>query len=499
MIFQRTKGVIMLFRVLAVAMVATGLTPYMGQARTMDQSQGPAELPPASFNGNQFVDSSGCIFLRAGFGSQTSWVPRVTRDRHLYCGYKPTFAANETRPNHEGSFSTSMPLSPKKPTVTASAAESAGTSMPNATAGSAEAFTAQSTPGIASGTPVAAVPAAKAMQRSRAQVAPARVIPAAVVGGPSIAGRPVQLVRKAQCADYAPEVSQVYTLSDGRSAISCAPGSNTYLVVRVVAGSNQPQAAANTANYQPDDTGSANVPIAPPAPLLPYKGGNGTTTANYHAYGAGAPARAAAATSGGQQVYSAISTGDPFARSLNSLPRSASGATEVPPGYKQAWSDGRLNPQRGPRTPEGNAQMDLVWTHSVPRELINTTTMRNAAAQNPGLRYPETAAPPRPTREVAVTRRAPLRAIGSSRDMARASAPVATGSYVQVGSFGVPSNANDTAARLRAMGYPVAMGHLRSHGRVLQTVMAGPFGSSAQLSAALHQVRAAGFGDAYIR
>jgi hypothetical protein len=34
------------------------------------------------------------------------------------------------------------------------------------------------------------------------------------------------------------------------------------------------------------------------------------------------------------------------------------------------WTDGRLNPYRGIRTVEGDAQMRMVWTDTVPRRLV---------------------------------------------------------------------------------------------------------------------------------
>lgn len=45
------------------------------------------------------------------------------------------------------------------------------------------------------------------------------------------------------------------------------------------------------------------------------------------------------------------------------------GALTVPCGYKPAWTDGRLNPQRGPRTALGHLQMAQVLDpDSVPME-----------------------------------------------------------------------------------------------------------------------------------
>ena len=42
----------------------------------------------------------------------------------------------------------------------------------------------------------------------------------------------------------------------------------------------------------------------------------------------------------------------------------------VPAGMKRAWEDDRLNPRRAHQTFEGKARMDLMWTDTAPRRLI---------------------------------------------------------------------------------------------------------------------------------
>ena len=46
---------------------------------------GPAELPPDDYAGQQYADSKGCLFLRAGPKGDETWIPRVTRDGVPLC------------------------------------------------------------------------------------------------------------------------------------------------------------------------------------------------------------------------------------------------------------------------------------------------------------------------------------------------------------------------------------------------------------------------------
>lgn len=50
----------------------------------------PAELPPPDYAGLQYVDSKGCMFARAGNGSEVLWIPRVSRKGVPVCGNPPS-------------------------------------------------------------------------------------------------------------------------------------------------------------------------------------------------------------------------------------------------------------------------------------------------------------------------------------------------------------------------------------------------------------------------
>lgn len=79
------------FSGLAALVLVVGIA---GGSAVAAQGTEPAELPPAGFSGNQYVDSKGCVFLRAGLGATTTWVARLGRDRKPVCGYAPTPTAS---------------------------------------------------------------------------------------------------------------------------------------------------------------------------------------------------------------------------------------------------------------------------------------------------------------------------------------------------------------------------------------------------------------------
>lgn len=58
----------------------------------------PAELPLQSFTSEQYVDSTGCAFIRTGQGASTDWIPRISRDRRQICGLPPSLSQMAAAP-----------------------------------------------------------------------------------------------------------------------------------------------------------------------------------------------------------------------------------------------------------------------------------------------------------------------------------------------------------------------------------------------------------------
>lgn len=86
-------GVVMLPKLPFVAIVAALLSAGAVQAQSLSRLGGPANLPPQGFDGQQFADARGCLFMRAGFGANVTWVPRVDSHHIPLCGFPPSFDA----------------------------------------------------------------------------------------------------------------------------------------------------------------------------------------------------------------------------------------------------------------------------------------------------------------------------------------------------------------------------------------------------------------------
>lgn len=80
----------MRFRLVAMVLALGVGSPVVSGARTIAQVGPPTNPPPASFTGRQFVDSRGCVYMRAGYDGHVTWVPRIDNAKQVLCGYRPT-------------------------------------------------------------------------------------------------------------------------------------------------------------------------------------------------------------------------------------------------------------------------------------------------------------------------------------------------------------------------------------------------------------------------
>ena len=196
----------------------------------------------------------------------------------------------------------------------------------------------------------------------------------------------------------------------------------------------------------------------------------------------------------------------------------------VPAGYKSLLPIDYSPQTRGQGTAEGKMAMDLLWTQTMPRCLIDVTNGRDVTTTYPKIRYPYTTASSRsyalagPTTTTTATTTKRTKA-GSKPDEASPSnmkritkivdtladlandepqtAALATGRFIQVATFGVPANAERALARFGQAGLPGQARLLRRGGKDYQIVMLGPFLDQAGLGNALTAARQAGFKDAF--
>ena len=434
-----------------VAVLAAVSGVYSAQAQSVSDIGGPRELPPAGFKGQMYVDSRGCVFLRAGLNGTTNWVPRVSRDRKALCGYPPTAAAM-AKPIE---VATAAEMAAPKPVVeVAPAPRAAG--KPISTVA-----TLTSPPAIRSTAPTRPVdPYLARVQPAQLGVTMAQAPVPYGIAAPAAGAAPVAgSGRKIGCYSSAP-VPRVVALSNGGTAVLCTKGDGSLEGMRAPLYAKVAEGVGNRVGaglYNP--------------PGVPVARGNISADQLGSSHRATVVAGAGYAT-GGRVV---VSSG------------AAHPQVVVPEGYKAAWTDDRLNPDRGVGSAQGQYDQDQVWTRDVPAQLQTGTRVvvssSNMQAQ--------------PQVRVRVSSKSEPRAQVQAAPQVRAVR--AGGLYVQVGTFGVPANAEGAKARLRAAGLPVGTARVTKGGKALQMVMAGPFGDAGTAQMALNAARGAGFGDAYIR
>ncbi|MBY6138715.1 SPOR domain-containing protein [Leisingera daeponensis] len=443
-------------RIIALAIIAGASGTAGIQAQTLRETRPPAEYPPASYKGKQYVDSRGCIYIRAGIDGNVSWVPRVTRSRKQICGYAPTQVAGATRQPQTASGPELITLEPSQQPAQTAAAETAA----------ARPAAAPAQPAAASAPP-AAVTTAKprrtakttSVQPAAAAAAPAAAKPVAkpvVKAAPEPAPQPVPAAQpQAGCAGLS-DISRQYTNSSG---VRCGPqdeGPVTY-------------------------GGQGGIGPQSSVRLTPN-----TRIVQTHVYQDRRLSNSFTVPDGYRPVWTDGRL-NPQRAERTVRPAVVTSFSQAPAGYQVVErDDGRMNPMRGVRTPEGDAQMARIWTDGVPRDLVQLPLDR------PAVRLPRNA------------RVSPAEAQPKGLRLSTRSAPGAAGPdqlataarYVRAATYADPAEAKAAARRLASSGLTVRLGTVSRNGQPYKVVLAGPYREHAQAAAALSKVQHAGFSGA---
>jgi hypothetical protein len=468
---------------LSILAATCALSFSSADAQALRKDNGPAELPPASFKASQYVDSTGCVYIRAGVDGNVNWVPRVSRKREVVCGLSPSIRSGGTTaaaPKAAAPVQIGAATAPKSP---------AATTIRPARTTVAAALAPKPVRTVAS-KPVVKTRAAPTIRRVNQPQAPAVAAPT----------RRVQAVQQ-----RAPQKTQ--------RIVRVAPQAQVAQKSRVVtqrAGTSQTCRGASALSQQFIGRGDRAVRCGAQAgSLVTTRAGDikGGTFRNAN----------------GQIVTNVSPNARVVPRHVYEQQQAARLTSPTPKGYRKAWKDDRLNTRRAHQTLGGKARSDLIWSQTVPRRLIARSTGRDVTRSFPGLRYPYTSEAqqnaawsqgvqvvstkgqaPRRVQKRQVVRQQAVQPQQQVRISTRSTAPrkpaAAAGKrFVQVGTFGVASNAQNTASRLQRMGIPVRIGKFVRSGKQMRIVLAGPFKSAAHTNGALTAVRNAGFRDAFAR
>lgn len=183
----------------------------LAQAAPLLAQDGPAEAPPEGFSGRQYVDSRGCVFLRAEVAGDVEWVPRLTAAREPLCGFRPTAEAAEDTPAAAAEApAQAAQARPEAPATPAPPADPDAAPM------------AMAAPGAAA---PAVPPAAEAAASAETSASPAPAAPAAAAAKPARSAKarvrsPARKVAKRAARPTQPEAIEVIAPTDGQGVLA---------------------------------------------------------------------------------------------------------------------------------------------------------------------------------------------------------------------------------------------------------------------------------------
>lgn len=444
------------------------------QAQSLRGNTTPTEFPPSSFKGKQYIDSKGCIFIRAGIDGNVTWVPRVSRSRKLVCGYKPSLTAAVAA------------RAPKtKPAVAAAVRI---TVAPAATG----AVTETRRPAVAAARTAAkattAMPAAVAKPKPKKRMV-ARPSPVAKPAAPVRVRRAVRTPKPAPRAAVKTRAPAAQTTGTSRRSGACANASafsqqfindNSRFPVRC-----GPQTEAPVKLRKSRRSSQALVPTFPSASS--YASAQDTRIVQRHIYEQRQNTTDVRVAQGFQPVWQDDRL-NPYRAERTTRPAIIRPTSRAPSGFKSAWSDDRLSTSRAGKTAAGEARTDRIWTRKLPRELVEVPLSGNRrivvlSSRNEAGTVTRTS-----------TRSAPL----PKATRITQAHPAGKPRYVRVGVYASDASARKAAQQLARRGVSTRLGTVTRSGRAYRVVMAGPFNSSSQATAALNTVRSAGFSKARI-
>lgn len=508
-----------LTRIVAVGVMVSTVALTVANAQIKQDKTVPAEFPPADYKGSQYVDSRGCIYIRAGFDGAVNWVPRMTRAREVICGAQPTPVSGTTT-------TAQAPRQRSQPVQIVPDEMPDGTRIvEQAEAVSAPAPAAAPAPQPQPIRRVTSAPAPRVVQSAqpRPVAQPVTTIASTATAAPrtgTYRAQPSVLVAPPPSPVAVPQANAriVQAQATGTGIYGgcqgATPLSTQYLQLRqpgsVRCGPQQiPPVGKNQLNRTPEGDLVPFFPgqrVLPGTPGVVYPGAPGTTIvpgAGGTYYYVPTVNSGLVPNAGGQPV---IVPSHVYAQRADAY------NVQIPEGYERVWTDGRLNPYRAAQSAQGIASTQMVWTNTVPRRLVDPSKRRNGVQPvvvgQGRLTAPEydsvpmsLAAARQPVRMIISTRNAPRSAAKATARDVQPSVPVAPAErFVQAGAFTSDANARAAAMQLAARSsQPVRLGTWVRGNEQYRIVVLGPFTDDAEINRALGTARSAGYTGAYVR